>query len=69
MQPGRPANWNSPRLYAAGHISNTKDINLTFVGNPTLIPEDFYGWYVQAGYRLLEWDGGSLRPFVHASSV
>jgi hypothetical protein len=58
-----PGKLELAALYAAGHISNTKDINLTFVGNPTLIPEDFYGWYVQAAYHLFDWEGGSLRPF------
>ena len=59
-----PGKFEFAALYANGHISNTSKVNLTFIGNPTLIPESFYGWYGQAAYDLLNWDGNSLRPFV-----
>jgi hypothetical protein len=59
-----PGRFEFAALYANGHISNTAKVNLTFIGNPTLIPESFYGWYGQAAYNLLDWDDNSLRPFV-----
>ncbi len=59
-----PARWDFAALYAKGHISNTAKINQTFVGQPTLIPESFYGWYVQAAYALFDWESASLYPFV-----
>jgi hypothetical protein len=34
------------------------------VGNPTLIPESFYGWYTQVAYDLYDWQGASIKPFV-----
>ena len=64
-----PGPFEFAALYAKGHISNTAQINATFVGNPTLIPESFFGWYVQAAYHLLEWQTGSLRPFMRFERV
>jgi hypothetical protein len=58
-----PGRFELAALYANGHISNTAKINATFVGNPTLIPESFFGWYVQAAYHLFDWESGSIRPF------
>lgn len=51
-------------LYARGTISKTDTLNLTFAGQPTLVPKAFYGWYTEAGYRA--WQHGSyvLTPFV-----
>jgi hypothetical protein len=51
-------------LYAHGHFSNTADINTTLVGNPTLIPESFFGWYVQAAYKVIDRDSWSIAPFI-----
>jgi len=59
-----PGRFEFAALYADGHISNTAKINATFVGNPTLIPERFYGWYTQAAYDLYDWQTTSIRPFV-----
>ena len=59
-----PGKFEFAALYADGHISNTAKINLRFVGNPTLIPQDFFGWYVQGAYHLFDWEDGSIRPFV-----
>lgn len=59
-----PGNFDLAALYAHGHISDTQAINTTLVGNPTLIPEDFFGWYVQAAYRLPFHDALSLAPFI-----
>ena len=59
-----PAAWDFAALYAHGHISGTSQINLALVGNPVLIPEDFFGWYLQAAYRVWDSADGSLAPFV-----
>ena len=64
-----PGRWEFAALYAAGHIDDTAQINATFVGNPTLIPEDFFGWYTQAAYRLFDWESGSFVPFVRFERV
>jgi outer membrane murein-binding lipoprotein Lpp len=59
-----PAALQISGLYAHGHISNTAQINTTLVGNPVLIPENFFGWYLEAAYRAIERDTWSLAPFV-----
>lgn len=51
-------------LYARGTISNTADLNLTFVGNPNPVPSTFTGWYVQAAYLAWKDSNYSLTPFV-----
>ena len=78
-QPGTPsatvslwdlhARWTPWRLdlsalYARGNITNTAQLNAPHVGEPTLIPEVFDGWYVQGAIRA--WSSGSmaLAPFV-----
>jgi hypothetical protein len=64
-----PGRFELAALYAAGHIEHTARINATFVGNPTLIPEDFFGWYGQAAYHLFDWETGSLAPFIRFERV
>lgn len=58
-----PGPWDFSALYAKGTISNTDALNLTFVGNPTLIPKEFWGAYAQVAYQA--WSSGdySLSPF------
>jgi len=63
------ARWTPGRaeisaLYSHGHISNTAPVNLTLVGNPTLIPESFFGWYLESAYRIIDRETWSLAPFV-----
>jgi len=58
-----PGNWDLSALYSRGSISNTRDVNLTLVGNPTLIPESFFGWYVEAAYRANLANDWTLSPF------
>ena len=58
-----PGNWDFAGLYARGAISNTAAVNLTLVGNPTLIPESFFGWYLQAAYRAALPNAWTLTPF------
>lgn len=59
-----PGAFDLSGLYAHGHISNTQQINTTLVGNPTLIPENFFGWYLQGAYRVFEHGRYNLSPFV-----
>lgn len=59
-----PGRWDLTGLYAQGHISGTQKINETLVGNPTLIPQKFFGWYLQSAFRVYEAGSKSLTPFV-----
>jgi hypothetical protein len=59
-----PGRWDLAAVYARGSISHTAALNTLQVGNPTLIPSRFDGWYTQAAYTL--WTSGdyALKPFV-----
>lgn len=59
-----PGAWDLSTVYTRGTISNTAALNATLIGNPTLIPRVFDGFYVQAAYKL--WTSGdyALAPFV-----
>ncbi len=59
-----PGRWDLSTLVARGSISNTAALNRPLVGNPTLIPQAFDGFYAQAAYKL--WSRGefALSPFV-----
>ncbi|MDC8773468.1 hypothetical protein [Roseateles albus] len=59
-----PGRWDLSALYARGSISNTALLNQPLVGQPTLIPKSFEGWYAQAGYKLWEQASYALLPFV-----
>jgi hypothetical protein len=58
-----PGNWDLSALYSHGTISNTAPINTTLVGNPSLIPEAFFGWYAEAAYRATLANDWMLAPF------
>jgi hypothetical protein len=47
----QPGPFDFAALYSRGTISDTEALNLTFVGQPTPVPELFYGGYVQAAWR------------------
>ena len=64
-----PGAWDLSALYARGHITNTAAVNLTLVGNPVLIPEDFYGWYAQAAYVATLPNQWTLAPFARFERV
>jgi len=51
-------------LYARGTISDTQALNLSFLGQPTPVPNAFWGGYAQAAWRALEWNQSTLAPFV-----
>ena len=58
-----PGRWDLSALYSRGTLSNTAALNAPLVGNATLIPKSFDGWYTQAAYKL--WTSGDyvLSPF------
>ena len=58
-----PGRWDLSALYALGRISGTRDLNLTFAGNPTPVPKEFFGWYVQGAYAVWTNGDASLAPF------
>jgi len=62
-----PGNFDLAALYAMGTISDTGALNATFVGNPSLIPEEFWGGYVRAAYRIPLPKARTLAPFVRFS--
>lgn len=59
-----PGNFDLSALYAKGTISDTAALNTTFVGNPALIPEAFWGWYAQAAYKIRLAGTRNVSPFV-----
>ena len=60
----QPGTWDLAALYARGHISNTAAANQALLGSPTLIPEDFFGWYVEAAWRERLGKPWPLLPFL-----
>jgi hypothetical protein len=59
-----PGNLDLSALYSRGHISGTQTINTAFVGNSSLIPERFFGWYLQGAYRIQFDSDFSISPFL-----
>lgn len=59
-----PGRWDLSSVYSRGTISNTAALNATLVGNPTLIPKSFDGWYVQGAYKVWSHEDYALAPFV-----
>ncbi|MBS0582015.1 MAG: hypothetical protein JSS42_02820 [Proteobacteria bacterium] len=61
----QPGPFDISALYTRGTISNTQDLNLQFLGQPTPVPKSFWGGYVQGAWRALEWgSNSSLAPFL-----
>ena len=59
-----PGNWDLSAIYAKGTFSNTQALNMTFVGFPTPVPKEFFGWYTQAAYKIWQNGSYSLSPFI-----
>ncbi len=59
-----PGAFDFAALYAHGHLTGTQQINTTLIGNPTLIPENFFGWYVQGAYHVFDHGSYDLTSFV-----
>jgi hypothetical protein len=51
-------------LTAQGRIANTRAVNLPLVGNPTPVPSEFFGHYVEGAYRATLANQWTLVPFV-----
>lgn len=64
-----PASFDLQAQYAYGHISNTAAYNQTIVGNPTLVPEAFYGWSMQGAWYAWSQGDYQLAPFVRYERV
>jgi hypothetical protein len=64
-----PGRWDLSTVYARGAISNSAALNAPLVGNPTLIPKDFDGWYAQAAYALWTHGDYALKPFARWERV
>ena len=61
----QPGPFDLSALYTRGTISDTQDLNLVFLGQPTPVPKSFWGGYVQGAWRALEWgNASSLAPFL-----
>jgi hypothetical protein len=58
-----PGRWDLSGVYSRGTISNTAALNAPLVGNLTLIPKSFDGWYTQAAYKAWSNADYSLAPF------
>ena len=59
-----PGRWDFSTVYTRGTISNTAALNAALVGNPTLIPSSFDGFYVQGAYKIWSHQDYALSPFV-----
>jgi hypothetical protein len=59
-----PGDLQLSGLYARGSFGGTRGINLVNVGNPVLIPDEFFGWYVEGAYRVASGDTWQLSPFL-----
>ncbi len=59
-----PGRWDLSALYTRATISNTAALNAALVGNPTLIPKSFDGYYVQGAYKVWSHEDYALSPFV-----
>lgn len=59
-----PGRWDLSALYTRGSISNTAALNAALIGNSTLIPKSFGGFYVQGAYKVWAREDYALLPFV-----
>ena len=64
-----PGNWDLSALYSRVHIANTAPVNLTLVGNPALIPEESFGWYLESAYRVPLRNQMAIAPFARYEVV
>ncbi|HKX41058.1 MAG TPA: hypothetical protein VJO99_07870 [Burkholderiaceae bacterium] len=59
-----PGRWDLSGVYSRGTISNTDVLNAPLVGNTTLIPKSFDGWYLQGAYKVWSSEDYALSPFL-----
>ena len=58
--------WKLSALYAAGTLGDTEAINASAsisAGSDDAAPEEFSGWYVEAGYKGLMLGDYNIQPF------
>ena len=60
----QPGPFDLSALVARGRISDTEALNLSFIGQPTPVPESFWGGYVQGAWRVWQRGDSSLAPFL-----
>jgi hypothetical protein len=56
--------WDFASVFTRASISNTAALNAPLVGDPTLIPKTFDGFYLQGANTLWLHDDYALSPFV-----
>lgn len=59
-----PGKWDVAGVYASGSISGAAALNVPFAGDPTPIPSQFDGAYVQVAYKLWSQGDYQLKPFM-----
>lgn len=60
----QPGPFDFAALYSRATISDTETLNLTFIGQPTPVPQLFWGGYVQAAWRnAWSYKDYALTPF------
>lgn len=64
-----PGPFDFQAQYAYGHISDTAAYNQTIVGNPTLVPEAFYGWSLLGAWYAWSQGDYQLAPFVRYERI
>lgn len=64
-----PGNWQLTALYAEGYLTDTAALNRMFIGNPTPVPERFWGGYGQVAYRGWTMRTWQFEPFVRYEQV
>ena len=65
----QPGPFDLQAEYARGHISDTEALNLTFIGQPTPVPESFWGGYVQGAWKIWQRDEAAFAPFLRYELV
>jgi hypothetical protein len=60
----QPGKFDLSGVYARGYFTNTAEANIQFPGASNPLPASFYGYYLQAAYRLWQHNEMSLNPFV-----
>jgi hypothetical protein len=65
----QPGPFDLSAVYARGRISDTEALNLTFVGQPTPVPESFWGGYVQGAWKIWQHDDAAFAPFLRYELV
>jgi hypothetical protein len=64
-----PGDFDLSALYAWGHITDTAAYNLSVIGSPTPIPQDFFGWYLQGAWYAWRSGDYQLAPFARYEQV